>query len=599
MIGQYYGGLRMKYLSAVCLMLAATPGSAATAQGHDGRPPKDADGPPPMVQPMPADGSLSLDEEAQKWGEAPIPIGTWPADKKEAKALRKLYDASSTTCRNGETHRPLTARRVLEACDFLLAQPRNPEYHPMIRAEYLQRRALALLAMGSTHLVLAALDESDALGDRSDDVLFDLSMGIGNDFLRAIALHRAGRDEEAKGLLAKIRVARPYSTSTVAKADLLEASFDPSVVTLRQMLEARIPLDPEVLRVLFLLDVLEGKVEAADALGDQLDFTEPKMRGRWRIEGDSRTAGPVETASFFNGMRAYVASAVGNPDKASAIFKGIELDLDDFVGEDPRIDWPGGRGPPKNRVKEYLQRVKEKDQILAKLEPYHLAIALRSDVQNLSSSEFRERAEPLLRNGLVLPLVVEQMRLINGYDAAEAKEAADQMTLMMMVTQLEVKREDIDSFVAPRETVDQYPKLASIGSKWLFSDGSGWSQAKEGDGEIRTVRYETMVGSRAMMEELLLLAIADLARREGRDAFVILSNRAFERVTQWTGYRSYTTKSGFEAQARVQLVDSANPPPEFAANPERILTVAQIERDLRPLYDEIMRVKEEQKAERR
>lgn len=550
--------------------------------------------PPVMTRPTsPAFPAMTRERELEKWGAAPASSGAWPSVKKESKKKYRAYNKDQQQCLNTTELKRWMAEGMLKACDRLLAGPDAPNAAWSARAQFLQGRALALISQGSTHLALDALDASDAIGDKTGDMLFDLSTGIGNDLLRAFTLNRLGKVDESRALLATVRNARPYATSVVMAADLVEVHSTGSVDTLHKRLDARLPIEPESLRVMFLLNVLQGKVADADPLGDQLDFTAPKMRGGWTMEGAPEEAQQLETEVLFDGLRAYVAHAAGKPEKARAIIEGAKAEVADFVGSDPRNY---SKRVSKKRIKSYLARREQGDAIVGKLADAEKMIALRAEAPTMDSEALKGRLDTFENKGTILPMFVEQMRLIEGDTAASAKIAADYFTKLMMRSAMELNEDNLGILLPKNEFVDQYPKFASTGSKWLFSDGSGWSQAKEGDGDVRTVRYETLIGSKAMMEEMLLMAVAKLARDEGRDAFVILSNRSFARRTHTTGWANYVSDSGFEAQARIQLVDAANPPVEFSANPERVITVAQIERDIQPRYDRIMQVKESLKT---
>lgn len=542
---------------------------------------------------------MSLEREMEKFGRAPQAQGPWPADKRAAKKMRKAYQKDAVACLVRTELKSWMAQSMLSACDRLLALPDYPKTaSKTIRASYLQSRALALLASGSTHLALEAVEQSNAIGAASDDAVFDLSVGIGNTMLKSLALQRMGKEKEARALLETVRKARPYASSIVTSVDVLEAHFDKTLVTYREKLEGRLPIDPEAVRALFLLALLEGRVADADQYADQVDYTAPKMRGGWTLEDAPGLLDKLRNEVRFDTARAYTAYATGNPDKAAAIMAASRGKVTEYIGKDPR-DGRKNMRVSKKKLKQWRARQEDAKTLEAMFAAVEATMPQRDTAPSMSEASLRKSFMASEFKPALLPPTVEQLRLIEGEDADKAEAVADGLMRLILGEAVNFDEGSLGSLLPKAEFVEHYPKLASSASKWLFSDGSGWSQAKEGDGDVRTVRYETLVGSRAMMEEMLLLAVANLARKEGRDAFVILSNRTLQRITRTYGYGTSVSDSGFEAQARIQLVDAASPPPEFAANPERILTIAQIERDLGERYQRIMAAKEAAKEAER
>lgn len=579
------------------LAVTALAGSAhAAAQTTNPHPPRVVSPPPPVYIPPPpidtaAPGKTSLEEQIARWGAAPAQAAT-PAillDKKEAKALRRKRNQDREQCLNSEKLRVWMATPKLEACDRVLAMAADASEGWDMRARLLQGRAVSLLSLDGDRLAMAALDESDAIGEAAHDSLFDLGVGLGNDMLRAYAMNRLGRADEAREILGRIRAARPYAASVVASADLIEvAAIDRTAM--RARLAERIAIDPDALRIIFLVDLLDGRLPEADAVGEQISLTEPKMRGGWKMIGGLDPVQQVEREMIFQGLRAYVAAALGDMARADQLSKDTRTLVSDYIGEDPRNEQQ--RRISNIRVKEYLARVESSKGMLTIATGFDTIIGLRREVAGLTPKQLAERVTPLSSPGM-LPALVEMLRQIRGPEQAEATATADLITREVVGNIMTLEAGDLGMLLPKAEALDDIPKFASAASKWLFSDGSGWSQAKEGDGSIRTVRYETLVGSRAMMEEMALLAAAQLAREEGKDGFVILSNRTFARQTTTTGWGgSSTYSSGFESQARIQLVDSANLPAPFTDQTARIITVSQIERDLQPRYDRYMAAKE-------
>ncbi|UKK85861.1 hypothetical protein L7H23_07090 [Sphingopyxis sp. BSN-002] len=546
--------------------------------------------PPPvqMVVAPPAPPSVlradSIEDETARWGATPVQAPP-PAtlDKKILKQLRREQEQNRQACIKGGALKSWMAKSILAACDKLLAQAPPADAAGYYRAQILQRRALSLTILGGNRLAIAALDESDRLGAAANDGFFKLGIGVGNDLLRAQALRQLGKTDEAIALLGKVRAARPYASSIVEAADRLENVITPGPANLRRLSEARIPIDPEMLRVLFLIDLVEGRLEDAAQSGDQISLREPKMRGGWAIIGGPDEFETLDRQVVFGSLRAYVAAALGNRSKADALFAESRAAITDYAGPDPRsLD----RRAAEWKVNQYLARVKQGEEAGKSIALAETLIALRQDRGALTIEGIEKKAEEMDKAPLVLPILVELMRQVEGRQAREAKATADMATRQMLAGLGMVDPGELAALLPKPESLDLVPKFGSSPSMLWFGGGPGWSQSKEGDGNIRTVRYETDFGSKAMMEEMLLLASAHLARQEGKDGFLVLASRSFARQTTMVSYwgGSSTYDSGFEAQARIQLVDTANLPPELAGQKGRIITAAQIERDLQPRY---------------
>ena len=556
--------------------------------------------PAPMVR---ISGFPSLEAEVAKFGPAPTYSGAWPTDKKEVTAFRRERESQRSLCTKREDIAWSLAAKKLAACDALLGGP-EPEDAPTTssflsvtraldeneaaaaRAELLQGRALALLALGANRLAIAAADEADQWGMQANNSLYDLSGGLANQMIRAYALVRLGEGEKAQTAIDDVRAARPYSTSVANVADNLQLALDKNdLEVLRKQLYARIPLDPDVQQMAFLMDLMSGRLEDADRLGDAMSFTAPKMRGGWTVQGAAQPWQKLDVDVTFQGLRAYTAAVLGDGQKSEAILAEARAMIDDYRGADPRES--GARKIRKNKVTEYLARAETASTLTQKLATIMSAIPVREANKGKSGDEILAALREVGTVNVLLPVLVEQLRLAGSEDEYAARRQADAILGGFMRAAAELKPSTFGSVLPTTEYLGAVPNFSSTASKGLFGGSSGWSKAEEKGTDIMTVRYETTKGSSPMMEEMLLIAAAGVARDKGKDAFVILSNRTFKRYTTTSyGYGpSYTTDSGFESLARIQLVDSGNPPEPFASTPERIILASDIEARLMPRFE--------------
>lgn len=527
---------------------------------------------------------------------APWP-SNFPAGSKEArdqaKDLRKQREEWTPICFNRQPLKAWMVKDMIKGCDMALALPDDPVSGWVARGELLHFRAVALINARDYANAIDALDEADALAKAAPDPLFDLSTGLGNKLLRAFILGRQGKIAEARALLAEVRAQRPWSTSMTVSADLIEIGLVPTdFATPLRLMSARFRIDPDVARALTYLYMMNGDLKAAAAMGDRVSLVDPKLQGGWNLGGADSEADSVQDRVRMDCAKAYIAAALGHPAAADSQFAAIGNYIDSYVGTDPRLGGKDSR-PSKGDIRKYEERLAIGTSQRELLADWQDATAKRLNLPERSPDALLARFKGYKHAGDVLPALIDQMRymatLVPGAEGAAIKARADSMVMLLTMRMSALSAQDLGAMMPKPERLEQIPKFASTASKWLFSDGSGYSQSKELNTDVRTVRYETQVGSKAMVEEMLLLAAANYARQEGRDAFVVLSNRTLQRRTTVTGWGGgYTYDSGFESQARIMLVNANALPAEFAASADRVITVAEVERDIKPRYDGYM-----------
>lgn len=554
-------------------------------------PPVMVTSPAPPAPPAPPPVNFGPAPKAAPWP-SQFPAGSKEA-KDQAKDLHKQRQQAVAACSNREAIKAWMVKTMVSACDKALALPDDPEAGWVARGELLHYRAVALINGGDYTNALGALDEADALAKTGGDPLFDLSTGLGNKLLRAFVLGRLGKVTEASGLLAEVRKARPWASSLVGAADTIELSFYPADVTVPvKLMTGRFRIDPDVARFLIYFHVMNGDLKSAAAMGERVSLVDPQMRGGWSLGGSRSAEESVRGRVRMDCTKAYVAAALGNKAAAQAQFAAVGQYLDNYLGTDPRL--PGSTvKPSKGKIREYEERLVIVTKQRELLGEWQDVAAKRENLPERTSEALMARFKTYKNTVDVLPALVEQIRhmatLVPAAEGAKLRAEADGLVRVLTGRMSRLAPESLGAFMPKPERLEQVPKLASSASKWLFSDGSGYSQAKELNSDVRTVRYETLVGSKAMVEEMLLLAAANYARQEGKDGFVILSNRTLGRVTNYSGYGgNYTVDSGVESQARIMLVNVGALPADFASSADRVITVAEIEHDIKPRYDGYM-----------
>jgi hypothetical protein len=556
--------------------------------GADAAPPKAQVAPPPVMvvpvappappaPPPPAPVNFGPAPKAAPWP-TEFPAGSKEA-KDQAKELRKQREQSTPACANREPIKAWMAKTMIAACDKVLGLPDDPEAGWVARGELLHYNALG------------ALDEADALAKAAPDPLFDLSTGLGNKLLRAFVLGKRGKKAEAVSLLAEVRKARPWASSVVSAADTIELSLYPGDAEVPvRLMTGRFRIDPDVARFLIYFQLMSGDLKSAAAMGDRVSLVDPQMRGGWSMGGARSAEDSVRDRVRMDCTKAYLKMALGDKAGAQAQFSAVGLYLDNYLGTDPRLAGDKNK-PSKGDIRKYEERLAIVTNQRGLLAEWQDVAAKRENLPERTSEALLARFKTYKHAVDVLPALVEQIRhmatLVPAAEGAKLRAEADGLVRVLTGRMGMLNAESLGAHLPKPERLEQIPKLASSASKWLFSDGSGYSQAKELNSDVRTVRYESLVGSKAMVEEMLLLAAANYARQEGKDAFVILSNRTLGRVTHWSGYGgNRTVDSGVESQARIMLVNAAALPAEFATSADRVITVAEVERDIKPRYDD-------------
>jgi hypothetical protein len=322
-------------------------------------------------------------------------------------------------------------------------------------------------------------------------------------------------------------------------------------------------------------------------------MVDPRMRGGWTLQGGGSEEENLRNRVRIDCTKAYLAAALGDKAGSAAQFAAIEQFIAGYVGPDPRNVDPQLR-PDKSLIKRFEERLAIATKLRAMITDWQDVSARRDSFEEKDFKALSERFKAYPNGADLLPALFDQGRVLlarqTGTEAAQTRQFLDGFLRGMIGSLTRFTPDDLGKWTPKAENLDQVPRFASSASKWLFSDGSGYSQSKEGEGDIRTVRYETLVGTRSLVEEMLLLAAANYARQEGRDGFVILSNRTLGRRTTIGSYYGggTTYESGVEAQARIMLVNTAALPVELAGSADRVITVAEVERDLKPRYDGYM-----------
>lgn len=475
-------------------------------------------------------------------------------------------------------------------CDAALADPRLLSTFWLRRANLLQAKAVHAIAAGKAEDAMKYADESDAIGRAQQDPYFPQSVGLGNQAVRAYALYKLGRTDEAAALAEQFRTHRRWSQSIATLATRLKLQLDNSFPGQMAEFRARIPIDPERGRNLFWMQFLTGNYQAALDAAPTVSFALPKQRGGWTLSGDDvNELKQIEQRTAFDGARAYAAAATGRDDEAKRVLAEAAAELEDLMAPPPPRK--GGKTPLKREVEAHARRMPYATRAKQDLKRWEDAIAWRPTIATQSGDE----AEAAMRTkGLgSLPIVTDVLRNIKpknalekaGIDRALARiSAADDKA---RIAALDFPLDDLMELLPKPETARVVPVLKPAGDGYFLSD-TGVSRNREGKSDIWTIRYTHSLAPVAAVEELAMLGAAQTARREGFDSMVVLSSIALARTLHVSGMYvgSYDQNSGYEAQLRVQFVNRAALPADLAGQEWRLVPAGQVIADLTPRYRE-------------
>lgn len=478
----------------------------------------------------------------------------------------------------------------VESCDIALADPRLLDAFWLRRANLLQAKAVHAIAAGNPADAMKYADESDAIGRAQKDPYFPQSLGLGNQAVRAYALHQLGRNDEAATMTEQLRIRRQWSQSVANLSTRLKMQIDSSFAGQAAEFRARIPIDPARGRSLFWMEFLAGDYDAALGVAPTISFDLPKQRGGWTLRGaDMAELKEIGLRTSFSGARAYAAAATGRSDEAKRLIAEAGAELEEIIAPPPPRE--NGKPPRKQDVEMHSRRLPYATRAKQDLQRWEAAIAFRP----LIAFKPAEETQAAMRaKGLTtLPIITDVLRNV-PQDTPEDKAAVAKVLAEIesadnkaRVAALDLPVDDLMEMLPKPETAKVVPVLKPAGDGYFLSD-TGLSRNREGKTDIWTIRYTHVLAPIAAVEELAMLGAAQTAQREGFDSMVVLSSVALSRTTNISGLYvgNYSQNSGYEAQLRVQFVNRGQLPADLGEQEWRLVPAAQVIAELTPRYRE-------------
>lgn len=474
-----------------------------------------------------------------------------------------------------------------EACDRALANAALKSEFWLRRANLLQAKAVHALTIGYYDQAMEALGHSDEIGKA--DPYFVASLGLGNRAIRALALNGLGRKEEALAEIEAIEKARPWSASMLRLASQLKFEVDEAGGA--EAMHAILPLAPENALMLYWQSFVLGDLEKAIGYVPAITWELPKKRGGWTISGElQHQLEMIEQRAELAGSHSFALAMLGRDAEAELVYREAIEDVVDVKAPPP--DRGPGRPARKRDIEAWQNRLPFVLKAESSLDLWREATAF---VRGVAAREPEEafasyQSAPIARLP-IFPSVLGSLNLVTAEEAAAREQALDEYRKGV---ESERRKLFVLSGLSGRELLNALPRhltekmmpvMKRAGDGFFLSD-TGLSKAREGKSDVWTVRFVHKYAPIHVVEEMAMFGAALTALDQGQDSVLVLSRRSAELTTNVSGYygggSSYA--SGYEAQLRVQFVDSARLPPELAGMEWRAIPAKDIVDDLSARY---------------
>lgn len=512
---------------------------------------------------------------------------------KEARGLFGLF-APLGSAGNTRRSTPNLGAHGVQACDQALADSRLLAKHWRRKVSLLRARAVHDLAAGNDAQALADLARAEAAAEDPADPFYRRSLGLGNRIVRAYALRRSGRQEEALKLAAEILAERPYNRQiAVAVIAIIGDPMTEIGGETAGRLAAR--LEPRLIDILFRSAFDRRDFDQAIALHPQL--TLPVVAGDIGVGRNVERLQAARNEAFdllYKGERqgrlAYALAATGRTDEAR---RQIEDARKYLAANTPAV--PPATAEESGKQKQARLRIGfvalGATQGGKMVDEWSRLVEWRIAVDRGEARRVLAEANPasLPVNGAHLDLLLALKRALPGEAGLDPAIAAIEGKLR---PQDSGRGEEVKLLFGslPHAEIEQrvaaFKRANSDFVGYLWGGVSGFKT----EGDPRTgnvsVRFVGEKSSATVVEEMALLRAADLAREHGRTGLVIKERKDYQRTenTLYYGRVIRSDPAGYSTHLEVELVDLANLPERYRATPWRVLDVQAVIRSLGPTY---------------
>ena len=491
----------------------------------------------------------------------------------------------------GDTSRttPPFGREGIGACGAAL-QDLEAKYsrYWMRRVSLLRARALHRLALNDTAGALRDLDAAKAAeGGGADDVLARRSLGLGVDFVRALALRRSGQPEAGRSLALATWAVRPWNRET-AQAALIAIGGDAPADQIERILRAEAQFNPQTTTQLFGEDFERGRFADALSVYDALTPSvrlDPGPGGETDVAGleQSNRALAAEYWAEADGRKAYALAALGRVDEAKSVLQAAEAR---FAGETaaaaPSTQEPSQRGRLLNAA--WAQADLEiRTKVPSQLAAWRALVDARTDVAKGDAGSVKAYLHGV--KPTMLGAVVELMDAASVHDA-KARMAAKTGRRLLVQRRIRQPAAEVRALFEALPESETRARLVGDAPKSFFGSGDGFTITPHPETGLTTIDYRGGRASPSIMEEEALLKAAQLARQAGKSGLIVEARRDLRRTE--TTYHNFAligaTPAGFETELVVAFVDLATPTPPYDRAKWRLVDAAAVRQSLDPVY---------------
>lgn len=435
------------------------------------------------------------------------------------------------------------------ACTAALADPALGDRWAR-KASLLRSRAMHHAEAGDLPSALTDLQAiGPATAGRVDDGYFKRSAGVSVQLFQAAVLAHQGRGPEAEALAIQAADARPWSDAVQSLAAAILAVDPAWTAEEDRILTRRAALDPAALGERASAREWGSPEGAADDWAEAADrLTRAKAESE-KLENTAPGEAVLETLirqPRAIGKAGLAAARAGRTEQARARLAELKA-LKPWT--------PAPVAKPRRGVAELQARVTElsskatdlaRETYVPVIEAYLLASEGKAADASAALTDKR------------LPLEPATMDLLRKVKTG----SADVGGLAELPTQLRAERLErlnVVDYAKALPILETRPKRSPFTSQgpYGFRSSNGFLDRANKTGG-RTIEFSGNL-SQPVVEELLLLRAAQLAREAKSPGFAVVEKRDFKRyyVTTMYGAETSRTPSGFESQADIVFVDPA------------------------------------------
>lgn len=473
------------------------------------------------------------------------------------------FGGPANTMRFGE-YDSGSSQAIIAACTDALAHPKLLPTQTMRRAHLLRARALAYLLAGNLPKSLEDIDLAAAASNGTEqDALYQRSMAVSLNLLRALAYDKMGNAGEAQRLAREASAARAYSVEVQRVAAHLLLGSGQHDTAANATLLAASRLDPEFaqyqMTVLGLVGDFKGMVSLAPSRADSgIPIRDPA----------DASARPFETAKAEHlqlltpMLLAYARATTGDAQGARRDFAGAKARIDSLSVSPSQPASVGAAAQP------------------AQPSPYaQLSAQYEARIEARIAMLEGRKADAIAKlNGIRLPndaVTTDLLKAMGATPPGASGNTGDrpsalrqalfgEMARLAMIEPETVKTNSVYKRSRPNILGALVGAAFSMGTTLLegVKNTDGFSAKQNPDGSVQVSLTGATIAP-AVVREMTLLRAAELAIEAGKPSFVITSRHDYTRMWTTTRYGATISSipSGYKTDIVIRFVSPDQPEP--------------------------------------